>query len=58
MHGCALGLELVVEDKPTEFSCKHITFCTLTFTSNIYFMHTLYLKPHGHKLEIVIQASL
>ena len=27
MDGCPLGLELVVEDKPTEFSCVCVHVC-------------------------------
>ena len=30
MDGCPLGLGLVVEDKPTEFSCGHsASFCKM-----------------------------
>ena len=42
MDGCPLGLELVVEDKPTEFSCDIVQYvnspdmlCIIHFFSNV-----------------------
>ena len=44
MDGCPLGLGLVVEDKPTEFSCT----VNLTFSSQKYFCSQWQLYIYIH----------